>query len=401
MAQHLPQLESGMRLAFYAPLKSPAHPTPSGDRRVARLYMDALALAGHQVELVSELRSYDRAGDLQVQVAIRERARSTVQSLLAGWANGPASAVPELWFSYHVYYKAPDWLGPSVSAALQIPYVIAEASHAGKRAGGAWALGHDATVEAVRYAALLLSPTHDDMAGLRQAAGDAANVVHIAPFLDANPYQDAAALRATHRQHLVARWNLDAGCPWIVVAAMMREGDKLASYGVLAQALAALSDLPWQLLVAGDGAARNAVHALLQSAAPGRVRFVGECTAPELAAIYAAGDLCVWPAVNEAYGMAMLEAQAAGLPVVSSATRGVQDVVNHRVTGLLAPPGDVTAFAQHIRDLVQDGDLRTAMGAAAARFVAQERSTAQAAASLRRHLSGLAPASVRSGERVA
>ena len=41
-----------MRIAFYAPLKSPNHPVPSGDRRVARLLMDALLLAGHEVELV-------------------------------------------------------------------------------------------------------------------------------------------------------------------------------------------------------------------------------------------------------------------------------------------------------------------------------------------------------------
>jgi len=38
-----------------------------------------------------------------------------------------------LWFTYHHYYKRPDWLGPRVSAALGIPYIVAEASHAAKR----------------------------------------------------------------------------------------------------------------------------------------------------------------------------------------------------------------------------------------------------------------------------
>lgn len=398
MPRRTPPLESGMRIAFYAPLKSPAHPTPSGDRRVARLYMEALALAGHQVDLVSELRSYERSGDAQVQAALRDRARAAAQSLLAAWSEGPTDKVPELWFSYHVYYKAPDWLGPVVTAALQIPYVIAEASHAGKRAGGAWAVGHDASIQAIRSAALLLSPTRDDIAGLRQAAGDAANIEHLPPFLDASRYRDAAALRAHHRQRLAAQWHLDTDKPWIIVAAMMREGDKLASYGVLVQALAQLSDVPWQLVVAGDGVARDAVHALLESAAQGRVRFVGACAAQELAAIYAAGDLCVWPAVNEAYGMAMLEAQAAGLPVVSSATRGVPDVVHHLVTGLLAPPGDIPTFARYICELLQDKDRRAAMGVAAARFVTAERSTAQAAVSLRHHLSRLAPAVALGGE---
>ena len=69
------------------------------------------------------------------------------------------------------------------------------------------------------------------------------------------------------------------------------------------------------------------VEAAFESAAPGRARFAGELGSGDLAAIYAASDLCVWPAVNEAYGMAMLEAQAAGVPVVSRAVRGVPDVV--------------------------------------------------------------------------
>jgi hypothetical protein len=51
-----------MSLAFYAPLKSPDHPTPSGDRRMARALLDALA-RNHQVELACRLRSYDRTGD--------------------------------------------------------------------------------------------------------------------------------------------------------------------------------------------------------------------------------------------------------------------------------------------------------------------------------------------------
>ena len=60
----------GMRgpVAFYAPLKPPDHPVPSGDRRMARALIAALALADLPVELASRLRSYDRDGD-----ALRQR----------------------------------------------------------------------------------------------------------------------------------------------------------------------------------------------------------------------------------------------------------------------------------------------------------------------------------------
>src|SRR3546814_1683340 len=48
----------------------------------------------------------------------------------------PARQRPQLWFTYHLYYKAPDWIGPKVARALRIPYVVAEASVAYKRASG-------------------------------------------------------------------------------------------------------------------------------------------------------------------------------------------------------------------------------------------------------------------------
>ncbi|MBL8703575.1 MAG: glycosyl transferase, partial [Rhodospirillales bacterium] len=49
-----------MRIAFYAPLKPPGHPHPSGDRRMARLLVQALRLGGHTVMLASSFRAYDR-----------------------------------------------------------------------------------------------------------------------------------------------------------------------------------------------------------------------------------------------------------------------------------------------------------------------------------------------------
>ena len=159
-----------MRIAFYAPLKSPTHETPSGDRRVARLVMDALAGAGHRVELVSAFRSYDAGGDPERQADLRAQGAALGRALALQWLAGPPAVRPDLWFTYHAYYKAPDWLGPEACATLDIPYVIAEASHAAKRAGGRWDIGHRGALAAIRRADLLLCPTHDDMQALREVA---------------------------------------------------------------------------------------------------------------------------------------------------------------------------------------------------------------------------------------
>lgn len=375
-----------MRIAFYAPLKSPTHGTPSGDRRVAGLLMQALERAGHRVELVSTFRSYDGDGDAQRQAALREQGIALGRRLAAQWRAGPRGAQPDLWFTYHVYYKAPDWLGPEASAALEIPYVIAEASHAGKRAGGPWDSGQRGAEDAIRRADLLLCPTRDDAEGLRPIVAAPGRIALLPPFLDPAPMHAAARERAAHRARLARAHGLDSALPWIAVTAMMRPGDKLASYRALARALARVSDLRWHLLVAGDGLARTQVESALGAAIPGRALLLGALAPAEVAQLHAASDLCVWPAVNEAYGMALLEAQAAGVPVVSCATRGVPDVVAHGKTGLLAPPGDERALAALVRELLVDAGTRARLGEAAAAFVAGERSLEAAAASLQRLL---------------
>jgi glycosyltransferase involved in cell wall biosynthesis len=362
-----------MRVAFYAPLKAPTHGTPSGDRRVARLLMQALALAGHAVELASEFRSYEGAGDPQRQAALRGEGESIARTLVDRWS---ASRPPEAWFTYHLYYKAPDWLGPKVAQAFGIPYVVAEASHAPRRAGGPWALGHEATARALRGASRVFCLQRDDEACLVPLVGRE-RIARLSPFLDPAPYRAASARRALHRAALAKALSLPQDEPWIAVAAMMRQGDKLSSYRVLADTLALLPDAPWRLLVAGDGPARRIVEEAFSSFGS-RIRFIGVQEEEPLAELYAACDLYVWPGVNEAFGMALLEAQAAGLPVVSCALRGIPDVVADG-TGFLAPAPEPEALARFVRILLADPERRAAMGREAARFVLEERSLALAA----------------------
>jgi glycosyltransferase involved in cell wall biosynthesis len=317
---------------------------------------------------------------------MRDQATEFARGLAAQWQRGPRELRPDLWFTYHVYYKAPDWLGPTVSGALGIPYVIAEASYAPKRAGGPWAIGHEAVGDSIRRAALVLSPTRYDIECVQPLLASPDRIELLPPFLDAAPYRQAIQAREAHRARLAAARGLDAALPWIAVAAMMRRGDKLASYRTLAAVLATLADLPWRLLVAGDGDARDEVRTVLEAAAPGRSAFLGALPLEEVAALYAASDLCVWPAVNEAYGMALLEAQAAGLPVVSCALRGVPDVVVHGKTGLLAPDGDVAALASMARELLGDPQRRAALGRAATEHAGRERGLEAAAAQLEKAL---------------
>jgi len=348
--------------------------------------MDALERVADHIELVSTFRSFDADGDVERQAALRRQGESLAQRLAEGWRAGPAHLRPDLWFTYHVYYKAPDWLGPAVSQALGIPYVIAEASYAEKRAGGPWEIGHAAAADAIRRARLILEPSRDDLEGLQGLVGTD-RIVHLPPFLDVTPYAAAIKTRRSHRERLARKHGLDAALPWIMVAAMMRAGDKLASYRALAATVGRLTDLPWRIVIAGDGSARREVEGAFEQAAPGRACFLGTLEGRELVTIYAACDLYAWPAVNEAYGMAMLEAQAAGIPVVSHATRGVPDVVLDGKTGLLIAEGE--DLARPLRELLVDATRRAALGREAAAFISGHRSLGAAAGQLKRLLGAL------------
>ena len=367
-----------MLIAFYAPLKAPTHPVPSGDRRVARLLIEALELSGHRVELASSLRGLDRTGNPEQQLRIQAEGRAEADRLIRQWREQPAESRPALWFTYHLYYKAPDWIGPTVCRELGIPYVLCEASLAPKRAGGPWRLGHEAVADAIVLADLLLAPTPEDVACL-EALGQAERIHRLPPFLDPMPFARARGERKSYRAKLGAAHQLDLSQPWLLAVGMMRQGDKFDSYVELARCLAALTDLPWQLLVVGDGDTGSEVRELIEGAVPGRARFLGLLEPDLMPGVYAASDVCVWPAVNEAYGMALLEAQASGLPVVASAVRGVPEVVRHGATGLLVPGGDPRALAQALRDLLTDPQRRAQLSATALAFVREERSIAGAA----------------------
>jgi glycosyltransferase involved in cell wall biosynthesis len=172
---------------------------------------------------------------------------------------------------------------------------------------------------------------------------------------------------------------------------MMRYGDKLASYRLLGAALSRLLDLRWSLEVVGDGAARREVEAALAPLNE-RVIWAGALDSARIADRLAHADLYVWPALNEAFGMALLEAQASGLPVVAGDVGGVREIVVSGETGFLVPSGDASAFSVAVRSLLVDGVRRTAFGEAARRRVETEHDIPNAARRLAAVIDTLRPA---------
>jgi glycosyltransferase involved in cell wall biosynthesis len=177
----------------------------------------------------------------------------------------------------------------------------------------------------------------------------------------------------------------------LLTVAMMRNDQKLLSYRCLAAALAEITDLSWRLILAGTGAAEAEVRALFAPFGE-RIRWVGMLDRDALRQAYRASDLYVWPAIKEAYGMAFVEAQAAGLAIVAGSSPGVAAIVKDGDTGRLVEPGDATAFAAAIRSLLADPSERERMGLAAMHQAARDHDITAASCLLDRHLRKLAGA---------
>ena len=123
--------------------------------------------------------------------------------------------------------------------------------------------------------------------------------------------------------------------------------------------VAATRGLP--LVVAGDGPLRDEV--------PGALGMVPH---DELLRLYERAAVVACPSRREGFGVACLEAMAAGRPVVASSVGGLRDLVVDGVTGLLVPPGDVAALRAALEQLLADAGLRKRLGRAARERVLAE-----------------------------
>lgn len=117
----------------------------------------------------------------------------------------------------------------------------------------------------------------------------------------------------------------------------------------------------WQCLLAGDGGQRTKLERQVrESGLEDRVVFLG--FRDDVSDLMANADVLVLTAAAEPFGLVLLEAMALGKPVVAMAAGGPLEIVEHDTTGFLTPPGDASALAQVLLDLLNDAELRETMG---------------------------------------
>jgi glycosyltransferase involved in cell wall biosynthesis len=148
----------------------------------------------------------------------------------------------------------------------------------------------------------------------------------------------------------------------LILAVGRLKGPK--DFPTLVRALGKLTPGSFDALIVGDGPDRGRLEEEIAALGlQGRVRLTGERRdVPEL---LARADVFVLSSASEGMPVSVLEAMAAGLPIVASRVGGVPEQIADSETGLLVEPGDPDELAASLMRLIQDPDLRRSLGAAA------------------------------------
>ncbi len=355
-----------MKAIFYAPMKSPTNPKPSGDRTVARLLVSAFQALGYDVQILEGFRAY--TADPSLYGAMRRH-------ILSKWETERTlifSQKPDLWITYHSYYKAPDLIGPQAARALGVPYVIFEPSFSPKRRGTCWDRQVKDAQASFEQADILCPMKTKDVAPLR-ALPDADTKIHLLPPFVPPPLKGRPSFEAEVRTDWQSRFKISPRTPVLLCAAMMRSGKKADSYRFLARSLRYLAHLDWHLVIAGHGPEHRSIKRAFYGFEH-RLSFLGQVPHNRLQKMYSAADLFVWPGLGEAYGMVYLEAAAGGTPSVAVLGHGVQEVIKDGRTGTLVPYASPKAYGDAVARLLLNTPMRRQLAKCARVFVDQERS---------------------------
>ena len=347
-----------MKIFLYAPFKPLSHPNPSGDLIIGRGLRDFLAGRGHAFLTPSSLRCrWIYWKPLQWFSLFREMRRA--QRLAQRFA-------PDLWMTYHAYYKAPDMLGPCVCRCSGIPYVVFQGIYSTKRrrdirTGPGFLLNR----RALRYARHIFANRREDELNLRRIVPED-RLSYVPPGI----YPEDFVFDPDAREKLRQSWNA-GGSPVVLSAAMFRPDVKTEGLMFLIRACGKLysNGMKLHLAIAGDGKERPRLEKLAREHLPGRTIFVGKIPRKWMQRFYSAGDIFAFPGIRESLGMVYLEAQSCGLPVVAFENGGIPEVVKDGETGFLTPFLSEGPFCEAISSLLRSSDLSKKMGNAAANYV--------------------------------
>lgn len=212
---------------------------------------------------------------------------------------------------------------------------------------------------AYRISHLVLANSPSVAQLLKSEGVDAQRIIIISNFLDDAAFDE---LNGIERDAAWRRFGIPCGAVVCVAVTMLRPEKDLIS---LVRAVARLaSNRPEiHLLLIGAGPCEAELKAESRDlCVADRIHFAG-CL-PNVPNPHQFGDISVLCSLHEGFPNSVIEAMAAGKPVVATAVGGVPDAIQHGVTGMLVPPRAVGELADALDLLIQDEEMRRRLGAA-------------------------------------
>jgi glycosyltransferase involved in cell wall biosynthesis len=206
----------------------------------------------------------------------------------------------------------------------------------------------------------------DDLVRLRIAPP---HKVHVVPLgFDLSRFTVGDAERRRRGAAFRAHWNVDPDCRLVTLVARLVPVKRVDRFLRIADRLAA--DPRFHFLIVGDGELHDQLRSRAEAVRlDSRLTWTGNIDAIE--DVYFASDIAVLTSDNEGTPVSLIEAQAAGVPVVSTNVGGVRSVVDDGVSGLLVAPDDDQGFAAAIVRLAENEPLARSYGAAGRRRVTE------------------------------
>lgn len=349
-----------MKIAYYMPFKPLGHIHPSGDLVTGTELYSHLAEKGHTITLASKLRCrwiyFKPLSLLRLLVLQRQIVKRYTKMR------------PDLWLSYHSYYKAPDLLGSLCARKLGIPYVIFQGIYSTKRKKQIKTLpGFLLNKRVLQAADHIFTNKKRDLRNLLRIIPEQC-LSYIAPGIQPKVFQFSPTWRTTLRE----LWGMNDETV-IMTAAMMRPGVKTEGIAEVIKSCSELVQrgLPIKLVIAGDGSCHQQLKKMASELLPDRTIFLGQIPRPELNKYYSGADIFAFPGREESLGMVYLEAQSCRLPVVAYGNWGAGEAVIHGQTGLLSPVTQPLEFTNNIQKLIENPARRRQLSREAERHIQQ------------------------------
>ena len=347
-----------MKIAYYMPFKPMGHRNPSGDLIIGTEIYDYLRQQGAEIHLVSKFR----CRWLYLKPYLWPLLLLEILRVLYVCRINR----PDIWLTYHSYYKAPDIIGSVCCRILGIPYVIFQGIYSTKRRKSVkTVVGFHLNRFALLQSRCIFTNKKSDQLNLERIV-PTERVHYVPPGLHPQDFQFNNEARERILQDL--RVN---GQVVIMTAAMFRPGVKTEGLLRTISSCHHLLDRGFNILlfIAGDGSTRQHLENAAAKALKEKAIFLGRLERETLADYYSSADIFAFPGIEESLGMVYLEAQACRLPVVAYKDWGAKEAVRDFETGLLSPAAEQQHFTDNLEKLVGDENLRKKMGLAATAYV--------------------------------